>query len=1040
MRIIKSNQNGVFSEYLKIMSKFNEKRSIKKTASALSGIAKVTVEVAEMSAEALSKISKTADEVAILLAKGGDGLDELIVTVKAADPGAGSRALKELLGQANYQKVVQETISGASDGIVKNVKGTQKMADDLIDLSMQPSAEKFVDFAKKHTDVDGLTEAQKINKQMTVAGVAAVGQGVEATAPRNKILVEALNSAQDANAQVKLLDELAELSSDGRKLTPDEIKGLDGFNPKEGFKYGDEAIEGAGDATKTTQNTSETAAKQTDTVKQTDNLDSDIDSRSLDEAADSSGFEKNFGGDPNEAMNKLVTDPDGNGINDVISDVSTESQNLTSSARSLENITDAGKAEGEITELVKSFEKIKNQIESLKGNLGNVEGNLGARISDAQTSLEDAIKNASDSLTQGQVDSLEKIMVQLDAQPGHVKAAMLGEMEEMKTLLKEGGGVSEARIQKLEETLTTKIDELPSVKQLEEMLDKKFGPFEKSMEAKIEGVLKKLMDADPNAKGIIGKILGETGAKSSWWKTALKITAVTGAVALIGYAAFNYLNPLVSKPTTPLPPQQQLSMMTPAQIQPIVGNADNARHADYLQATITCLSVTEMYIPGSTSEKMAQDCLAAATDALAKYNTLKATLTPVALADFSAANDKYIREMAKFGLHPDRSNELQGPYDPNKIRDCLGWQITSTRIANDVSTDIGALRKANTALQMAQQQMAGGAGAVPPGQGTTLNPGGFQNVQMQNANNLYPIFGRDVMINMNGVQLQFSLAQFNMVPRRNLAGAAVDYRSLLTSGRVLNELEKSLNSTGKEFIADPDRYKVEGYMYDAPAFRNMPSNVRTLKDVEDIALGGGPVAQAAYNVLGYAIARHIRNTLEAGGLSQYTGGFSRGKGKRRDQMRAPGFGYHGDRVQDMRRANQEKNKIIKESINNNGNSDLNKFSDDFSKGYYKDAVKDLSSDDSFLKEFYKSYGELSEYKPEAKKTESLYGLNEKDDDLVLNAHPQTANMADSRGKGGLVENGHEQHKRMQEMFGDMPTANFKGSYAKLKEQMKKHGY
>jgi hypothetical protein len=586
--------------------------------------------------------------------------------------------------------------------------------------------------------------------------------------------------------------------------------------------------------------------------------------------------------------------------------------------------------------------------------------------------------------------------------------------------------------------LATKIDELPSVKQLEEMLDKKFGPFEKSMEAKIEGVLKKLMDADPNAKGIIGKILGETGAKSSWWKTALKITAVTGAVALIGYAAFNYLNPLVLKPTTPLPPQQQLSMMTPAEIQPIVANADNALHADYMQATITCLSTTERYMPGSTSEKMAQDCLAAATDALAKFNTLKATLTPVALADFSAANDKYIREMAKFGLHPDRSNEVQTPYDPKKIRDCLGWQITSTRIANDVSTDIGALRKANTALQMAQQQMAGGA--VPPGQGTTLNPGGFQNVQMQNVNNLYPIFGRDVIINMSGVQLQFSLAQFNMVPRRNLAAAAFDYRSLLTSGRVLNELEKSLNATGKEFIADPDRYKVEGYMYDSPAFKNMPPNVRTLKDVEGIALGGGPAAQAAYNVLGYAVARHIRNTLEAGGLSQYTGGFSRGKGKRRDQMRAPGFGYHGDRVQDMRRANQEKNKIIKESINNNGNSDLNKFSDDFSKGYYKDAVKDLSGDDSFLKEFYKSYGELSEYKPEAKKTESLYRLNEKDDDLILNAHPQTANMADSRGKGGLVENGHEQHKRMQEMFGDMPTANFKSSYAKLKEQMKKHGY
>ena len=494
MRIVKSNQNDVFSEYLKIMSKFNKKRSLKKTASALSGITKITVDVASMSTEVALKLGKSADEVAALLAKGGEGLEEVIDLAKAADPSAGAKVLEDLLGPENYSKVVQETISGANEGILKNVKGSQKMADDLIDLSMQPSSEKFIDFAKKHTDVEGLSEAQKVNKQMTVAGVAAVSQTVEAAPIQNKILVDALNSAEDANAQVKLLDDLASISEDGTKITPDQINKLEGFKPKEGFKYGDDAVEGGADATRQSDEVTENI---TDAGRQGDNLGSDIETKSLDESIDSTGFENSFSGDPKKVIDTLITDESGKGVNTAASEVSAEATNLSNNLRNLENATDAAKAEGEITELVKSFEKIKEQIRSLKGNVGEVGGDLGARISDAQTSLEGAIKNASENLTQGQVDSLEKIMVQLEAQPAHVKAAMLSEMEQMKALLKEGKGVSDARINKLEETLKGKIDELPSKAQIEEMLDQKFGPLEKSMEAKIEGTLKKLMGKDP---------------------------------------------------------------------------------------------------------------------------------------------------------------------------------------------------------------------------------------------------------------------------------------------------------------------------------------------------------------------------------------------------------------------------------------------------------------------------------------------------------------------------------------------------------------
>ena len=153
-----------------------------------------------------------------------------------------------------------------------------------------------------------------------------------------------------------------------------------------------------------------------------------------------------------------------------------------------------------------------------------------------------------------------------------------------------------------------------------------------------------------------------------------------------------------------------------------------------------------------------------------------------------------------------------------------------------------------------------------------------------------------------------------------------------------------------------------------------------------------------------------------------------------------GFGFGGRNVGSLTNASKEKNnEIIKESINTNTYGDLNKVSDDFSKRYYKDALTGQSGSDSLLKEFYKSYGEQYEYKPKAN-DQKLYGLNEKDKNLLSDAHPETAYVADARGKGGLVENNLEQHEAMKRMFGDRPTGNFKGSYAALKKKMKKRGY
>ena len=74
-------------------------------------------------------------------------------------------------------------------------------------------------------------------------------------------------------------------------------------------------------------------------------------------------------------------------------------------------------------------------------------------------------------------------------------------------------------------------------------------------------------------------------------------------------------------------------------------------------------------------------------------------------------------------------------------------------------------------------------------------------------------------------------------------------------------------------------------------------------------------------------------------------------------------------------------------------------------------IQKLNSSNKYRGLFYKSFGEFHEYKPKAN-DQKLYNIHEKQD-IISDAHPQTAYVADAMGKGGLVENGHEQSKAMQ---------------------------
>ena len=1038
MRVIKSSQNDVFSEYLKIMSKFNKRRSLVKSATLVSSVIKGTLEAASVGADAAKALSKSVDDITKIYSSGGiKGLMDLpgftAAATKFDSAGRPSVFLKALLGDVEYTnittKIIQEATEGGAGGALKSLAKAEDQAAFLDDL---------LRFEKSGTYESAMNIANLYAKEGSFAEKAvARGKILDAIAPDNpgfkkQYFGEELNKTQMPNDLAK------ELGLGPKQL--DEINEIVELKMLKKTEAPPPKTEAPGGQQKVEQPTGQ------QTTGKPSGPDSELkilpdDGGLYTKELKTTGFESQFD-------NVFDLGPDGNAI-----DLFIVSSNNKSYTQVAEEVTSAGSqaakkmdelkqtgnlGDADIQEIVQLQRQIETDVKGLKSNVGEVDSRVATMISDSQVALEQSVKNASESLSKAQADALETIMREMAEQPGAVRAAMLDDMKKLTEAVEgvKAGKISEAQLKTLSDNFSARLKEavkdLPTTKQMSDMIDAKLGKYQTDIEAAIAQGLKQIADQDPSAIAKIKKAVGEGGKASKFW-TGLKWLAIGAGALYLGDAVIGFLSQMQGKPSTPLPPP---NMMTPQNIKSnVVDFAELNKLSAYYQETITCLTSKEIYQPGTGADQLSKICLKAAQDALASYNTLKITPNASNLADFNSKNDLFIKEMARFGLYPNRSAELLGPNNPQDIQSCMGYQVTTTRIANDVANQISGLSTANQALQMSQQQQGGGGAQM---QGTTINPQQFGNVPMQNVNNLYPIFGRQVIINMSGIQLQFSLAQFNMIPRKNLAQAALDYRSLLTSGRVLRELEISLNSTGKEFIADPDRFKVEGYMYDSPAFRSMPPNIRSLRDVEGAALGG---SQNAYNVLGYAVARHIRNTLEAGGLNQYIGGLSRGKGQRRNQIRSPGYGYTGPRADELRRASEEKNKIIKESINNANNSDLKKFSDDFSKGYYKDAVKDLNSaEDSFLKEFYKSYGELSEYKPEAKKSESLYGLNEKDEDLILEAHPQTANIADSRGKGGLVENGHEQHKRMQEMFGDMPTANFKGSYAKLKKQMKKHGY
>jgi hypothetical protein len=132
-----------------------------------------------------------------------------------------------------------------------------------------------------------------------------------------------------------------------------------------------------------------------------------------------------------------------------------------------------------------------------------------------------------------------------------------------------------------------------------------------------------------------------------------------------------------------------------------------------------------------------------------------------------------------------------------------------------------------------------------------------------------------------------------------------------------------------------------------------------------------------------------------------------------------------------------------EDINNSTNKyqsyEFAKKADKVSNRYFKDAIQDLQ-DDEFMKAYYSGFSKLHNEKPKKKKEdyEKLYDLHDETGaDLVHEAHPKAITVAEAIGKGGLVENGSERSKAMEDIAFRVPSGNYRARYAFIQEALRK---
>lgn len=175
--------------------------------------------------------------------------------------------------------------------------------------------------------------------------------------------------------------------------------------------------------------------------------------------------------------------------------------------------------------------------------------------------------------------------------------------------------------------------------------------------------------------------------------------------------------------------------------------------------------------------------------------------------------------------------------------------------------------------------------------------------------------------------------------------------------------------------------------------------------------------------------------------------FMRGKMSRDSRRRKTGWRdaikYYRDNRNKVMRGKSAKKSANKQrsnefSINSEGIL-MKKKADSFSDSYYQDAVKGLA--EQYAKSYYAGLkGMYQGYfgnTDEADFDKLYMTQDETGAELIGRTHPQSTYVADSMGRGGLVENGLEQQRHNVEVALSAPSGNFRSRHAWLIESLVK---
>lgn len=338
----------------------------------------------------------------------------------------------------------------------------------------------------------------------------------------------------------------------------------------------------------------------------------------------------------------------------------------------------------------------------------------------------------------------------------------------------------------------------------------------------------------------------------------------------------------------------------------------------------------------------------------------------------------------------------------------------SDSIKNDLLTDAGW----DQAIDSLTKTLSDIEGLV--GKSEAFNSANAQSASTRKKNGKAEKF---TLADGNTYDVYFSDAVFNVNPK---------------FGPMLLEIKRTLQTAVGTAFVDPDPNSPNGG-------RGFLTGVASSDDISDIS---NRIAAAAQFMFRKRIVTPMR--LREFMLKSLSDDTRIGRKVTREVIRyyqGRGVSWRYRNVYDKDQSDIESNKeaaamaiLMKKESNsiNNQKYAMRKTADQISDSYFnsaKTSTKDKSAL-SYLSGLQGMYKEKAERRESDMKT--LYMLHEQTGaDTILSAHPKSIMVAESMGRGGIVENALENHSANRGVALSVPTGNYHGKYASVINQLTK---